>query len=636
VGKTTYAAITALSERRASRGSLLVTTDPASSLPGVLGTPVGRAPTRITRGVHAARIDAPSAFARWLDPRRPLLAQIGVRGTYLDDEDVARLLKLALPGIDEIIGLLEIVRLARGGGALSPRFDRVIVDTAPTGHTLRLLAAPALLTRVAGVLDTLHSHHRAVVAALRGFYTADAADALIQELDRDGRMLGGLLRDPASTTIAWVTLPEPMALEETADAIQTLERDGIRVERLVVNRVAAHGRGQWCKARRRFEAHALAAITGRFPIREILTLPDLGAEPRGVSALRRAAKTIATFRRPRSVAPTSHRVRMRFAHKEDSPLFPIKRGEVTLFEGAWLLFGGKGGVGKTTCAAGASLCLAETRRVLLLSTDPAHSLGDVFGALLDDRPRRVPGAPASLHVREIDAAGAFAAFRQRYEVAVDGTFARFARAGDGGSSAFRDLIDLAPPGIDEVIAVAEVAAALSDSSREYDVVVTDTAPTGHALRLLRTPDILRDWTRALMMILRKYREIIGAGALAELLVQLSKRLRALQEILSDGARARFFVVARAGALPVQEAIDLMAALDALQIPMGGVIVNALGAPACSRTAARSRAEHAQLVRLTQAAGRRRRCAIIGAPAEMPPPHGAAALSDWARAWRRLA
>ena len=178
--------------------------------------------------------------------------------------------------------------------------------------------------------------------------------------------------------------------------------------------------------------------------------------------------------------------------------------------------------------------------------------------------------------------------------------------------------------------------ALSDSSREYDVVVTDTAPTGHALRLLRTPDILRDWTRALMMILRKYREIIGAGALAELLVQLSKRLRALQEILSDGARARFFVVARAGALPVQEAIDLMAALDALQIPMGGVIVNALGAPACSRTAARSRAEHAQLVRLTQAAGRRRRCAIIGAPAEMPPPHGAAALSDWARAWRRLA
>jgi arsenite-transporting ATPase len=636
VGKTTYAAISALSERGASRGSLLVTTDPASSLPGVLDTRVGRTPTRITRGVHAARIDAPRAFARWLDPRRPLLAQIGVRGTYLDDDDVARLLKLALPGIDELIGLLEIVRLAHGDGARSPRFDRVVVDTAPTGHTLRLLAAPALLTRVASVLGALHSHHRAVVSALRGSYTADAADALIQELDRDGRMLAGLLRDPASTTIAWVTLPEPMALEETADAIRTLERDGIRVERLVVNRVAAPGRGQWCKARRRFEADALEAVTRRFPIREILMLSDLGDEPRGVSALRRAAKTIAPFRRPRSVAPVSHRLRMPFAQKGDSPLVSTQEGEVTFFEGAWLLFGGKGGVGKTTCAAAVSLRLAETRRVLLLSTDPAHSLGDVFGAPLDDRPRRVPGAPASLHVREIDAEGAFAAFRQRYEDAVDGAFARFARAGDGGSSAFRDLIDLAPPGIDEVIAVAEVAATLSDASREYDVVVTDTAPTGHALRLLQTPDILRDWTRALMTILRKYREIVGAGALAELLVQLSKRLRALQEILSDSARTRFFVVARAAALPVQEAIDLMAALDALQIPIGGVIVNALGAPACSRTVTRSRTEHAQLGRLTRAAGRRRWCAIIGTPAEMPPPHGAAALSEWARAWRRLA
>jgi arsenite-transporting ATPase len=327
---------------------------------------------------------------------------------------------------------------------------------------------------------------------------------------------------------------------------------------------------------------------------------------------------------------------MRFAHKGDSPLFSTKHETVPLFEGVWLLFGGKGGVGKTTCAAAASLRLAETRRVLLLSTDPAHSLGDVFGAALDDRPRRVPGAPASLHVREIDAAAAFSAFRQRYEDAVDEAFARFARTADGGSSAFRDLIDLAPPGIDEVIAVAEVAAALSGASREYDVVVTDTAPTGHALRLLETPDILRDWTRALMTILRKYREIVGAGTLAELLVQLSKRLRALQEILSDVTRARFFVVARAAALPVQEAIELMAALDALQIPMGGVIVNALGAPACSRPMTRSRAEHAHLARLTRAAGRRSRCAIIGTPAEMPPPHGAAALSDWARAWRRLA
>ena len=94
-----------------------------------------------------------------------------MRGTYLDDEDVARLLALSLPGIDEVIGLIEVVRLGAG-------FDRVVVDTAPTGHTLRLLAAPVLLERVAALLDGLQSHHRAVVSALRGAYRADAADAV--------------------------------------------------------------------------------------------------------------------------------------------------------------------------------------------------------------------------------------------------------------------------------------------------------------------------------------------------------------------------------------------------------------------------------------------------------------------------
>ena len=109
---------------------------------------------------------------RWLEPRRELLAAIALRGTYLDEEDVARLLKLSLPGIDEVIGLLEIRRMS------GDDFDEVVVDTAPTGHTLRLLAAPALLGRVAGVLDSLQSHHRAVVSALRGSYRQDGADAL--------------------------------------------------------------------------------------------------------------------------------------------------------------------------------------------------------------------------------------------------------------------------------------------------------------------------------------------------------------------------------------------------------------------------------------------------------------------------
>ena len=160
----------------------------------------------------------------------------------------------------------------------------------------------------------------------------------------------------------------------------------------------------------------------------------------------------------------------------------------------------------------------------------------------------MPGAPAGLRVREIDAAAEMDRFRRKYVEAVDEAFARIARTAAGDQAAFRDLIDLAPPGIDEVIAIADVAEAITEGKSGYDVIVTDTAPTGHALRLLQTPAVLRDWTLALMAILLKYREIVGAGTLAALLVQLSKRLRGLQDILRDPAQSRFVVVTRAAAV----------------------------------------------------------------------------------------
>jgi arsenite-transporting ATPase len=272
--------------------------------------------------------------------------------------------------------------------------------------------------------------------------------------------------------------------------------------------------------------------------------------------------------------------------------------------------------------------------VLLLSMDPAHSLGDVFGAALGDRARTVPGGPPNLHVREIDAGAEMARFRQKYVAAVDDAFARIARTAGGDQAAFRELIDLAPPGIDEVIAVADVAEALTERKGHYDVIVTDTAPTGHALRLLQTPAVLREWTQALMALLLKYREIVGAGTLASLLVQLSKRLRGLQDILADPAQTRFLVITRAAALPVAESERLIASLRSLGIAVQAVIVNAVGAGSCAPCRAATQAEAIEIARLrrTAASGG---YAIIETPAEMPPPHGVRALTAWGVAWRRI-
>ena len=650
-------------EAAAAGPTLLVTTDPASSLPDVLGAKVGPdpGPVRGARGLYAANVDASRAFQRWLAPRKELLATIAVRGTYLDDEDVARLLKLSLPGIDEVIGLVEIVRMVDARRAGTAGFDTVVIDTAPTGHTLRLLASPVLLSRVAGLLDSLQSHHRTVVSALRGSYRTDAADTLIAELEREGDALVTMLRDGGSSEVWWVTLPEPMALEETSDALAALDAAGIAVPRLIVNRVTPPpaSRCAWCAARRRFEARALAPVARRFADRELLALPELPAEPRGVAALREAAALLTPWSAPAAAPPLERKVRVGDRSAEDGPpeggtyrsvadvppeggsssvpvVSAFRRKNVIddLAGGArWLLFGGKGGVGKSTCAAAAALHLAAAKRVLLLSTDPAHSLGDVFGAAFDNQPRRAPGAPAGLFVREIDAAAEMDRFRRKYVDAVDEAFARIARTAGGDQAAFRDLIDLAPPGIDEVIAIADVAEAITEGKGGYDVIVTDTAPTGHALRLLQTPAVLREWTQALMAILLKYREIVGAGTLAALLVQLSKRLRGLQDTLRDPTQARFIIVTRAAALPIAESADLIASLHALGIAVGAVVANAVGAGDCGRCTRAAAAQAGHVARL-RASLRDDGCAIIQTPAEMPPPHGAAALTDWGLVWQR--
>lgn len=640
VGKTTHAAMAALSAA-AHQPTLLVTTDPASSLAAVLDTNIGPEPAPVpgAAALHAANVDAKRAFARWIAERRDLLATIAVRGTYLDDDDVARLLTLSLPGIDEVIGLVEVVRMSAGGA--SGGFDQVVVDTAPTGHTLRLLAAPALLGRVAALLDSLHSHHRAVVSALRGSYRSDAADALIRELELDGHALAAMLRDPRASQLAWVTLPEPMALEETADALEQLEAAAIHVTRLIVNRMTEPPPQPcaWCEGRRQFEARALAPLARRFAGRDILGYPALPREPRGVAALRAAAKQLLPWHAPPAMGPLPRRIRATLPpHPHGGRAAPDSRpGDprqpaAADFSQKIILFGGKGGVGKTTCAAAAALHLARRKRVLLLSTDPAHSLGDVFGAAFGNRPRPASAA-SSLHVREIDAAAEMERFRRKYLAAVDDAFARVARTA-GDQATFRELIDLAPPGIDEVIAVADVADALTAPASQYDVIVTDTAPTGHALRLLQTPAVLRDWTLALMAILLKYREIVGAGTLAALLVGLSKRLRKLQDILADPAQSQFVVVTRAAMVPVLESIDLCEALRSMGIPVGAVVVNAAGAGDCTRCRTTSREQtHAMAqLRAAVAAGG---YAIIEAPAEIPPPHRAEALLDWGLAWRRL-
>ena len=298
-------------------------------------------------------------------------------------------------------------------------------------------------------------------------------------------------------------------------------------------------------------------------------------------------------------------------------------------------FGGKGGVGKTTCAAAAALLLAEQRpdrRVLLLSTDPAHSLADVLAVPLGDDERPVPGGPANLLARELDAARSFAEWRARHLDSIEEWLAEAGEAAD--REAWRDLLDLAPPGLDELSAVSALLDALcgNEGSPGYDLLVVDTAPTGHTLRLLETPAAMLEWVQALLALMLKYREVTGLGSLANDLVELSRGLRRLGQLLRDPAQTGFVVVTRAAELPRRETERLLADLDRLGLAVPAVIVDAVIRDGCPRCARAMEAQKREIGRLARGV----HCTIIEAPAVFPPPRGVEALTAWGRTWETTA
>ena len=295
-----------------------------------------------------------------------------------------------------------------------------------------------------------------------------------------------------------------------------------------------------------------------------------------------------------------------------------------------VLFGGKGGVGKTTCAAACAVDVAKRhpeKKVLVLSTDPAHSLGDAFDCELDDVPRKVPGATKNLAAREIDARAAFEAERDRYRRAIDDLFSSIFKGRMDASfdrRVLEDLLDMSPPGIDELVAILSIV----DAQSKWDLVIVDTAPTGHTLRLLALPEKALDWVHALMQIILKYRRVVGLGDLASDLTDLAKRLRALIALLADPERCAFVAVARPAELPRRETERLVKGLAELGVPLASIVANAVTEGDCSRCAAAAKAEKPELARL------RRLGDTIVAPAIFPAPRGAKALLAWRATFRK--
>jgi arsenite-transporting ATPase len=208
-----------------------------------------------------------------------------------------------------------------------------------------------------------------------------------------------------------------------------------------------------------------------------------------------------------------------------------------------LIVGGKGGVGKTSVSCALALASAREKcSTFLVSTDPAPSVADAVRQRIDDTDTEVTEG-FGLVARQVDASAAFGRWRGEYQTRVDAAFDGLLGPGLDAThdrAVARELLALAPPGIDELYALIWLGDTLAD--RKFERIIVDPAPTGHLIRLLEMPALALEWSHRLLRLMLKYRELAGGGEMSAELLSFARRTRAVSELLADSARSGVMVV----------------------------------------------------------------------------------------------
>ncbi len=242
----------------------------------------------------------------------------------------------------------------------------------------------------------------------------------------------------------------------------------------------------------------------------------------------------------------------------------------SLIEKRVLFFGGKGGVGKTTCASAMAVTASQAgKRVLLVSTDPAHSTSDMFERPIGPEPVQLL---PNLHGLEID--GEFES--QRYVANVKEQI-----RGLFGHHILKEAtrqIDLAAsmPGAEEMALFDRIGGLIRGEDERFDLIVFDTAPTGHTLRLIRMPELMEAWIRALSKSRHAMLGIEQDDSTDPVMLKLAERLENLREfrarLLSPRISA-FVLVLVAERLPIEETARAIEQLKEAGVTIGGLVVN---------------------------------------------------------------
>lgn len=282
VGKTTCASSAGFYLAKEGFKTLVISTDPAHSLSDSLGQRIGDEIKEVwgVKKLSALEVNAQLALSQFKIRYEDQIKKIFDTSTYLDQEDIDAFFALPIPGIDEVMGFKTIVDLID-----EARFDKYIVDTAPTGHALRLLALPQLLDEWIKVLARMRWKYRYMVESFSGKYNPDEGDDFLVEMKKTVKKIEDLLKDRKRCEFVAVTIPEDMAILETERLVNDLNKYGIKVRQLLVNNVLESRDCQFCRERSKAQTGYIRQIRRKFSSLKTAITPLQPHEIKGIEAL---------------------------------------------------------------------------------------------------------------------------------------------------------------------------------------------------------------------------------------------------------------------------------------------------------------------------------------------------------------
>ena len=539
VGKTSMACAHAVRYADTGKRTLIVTTDPASNLADVFEQEIGHQVTPIAGvpNLSAMEIDPDQATQEYIDrAMAPIRAAFPPQIVQVMEEQMSGPCTAEVAAFDRFTDFLDIP------SENSTVFDIVIFDTAPTGHTIRLLELPA-------------EWSQSIDAASAGSgQTCLGPAAAIQDAKHKYERALAAMRTSEQTNFIFVLHPEAISIKETRRAIDELGKLDIESFSLIINGIIPQEGKQnpLFAARAEMQLHYLVQIEMDFKYpRQTMTL--LADEIRGVKRLREVGEIFFDGKK----VSGAYKILKASQQSESfaSPLDVVRARIQPNGHRRTVFFAGKGGVGKTVASCITAVWLArQGYKTLLLTTDPAAHLADVLDTPVGDDVTPVKGQP-DLWAVNIDPKAAAETYKAR--------ILEDARQRGRPESAIQVMEEeLNSPCTEEMAAFDKFIEYASQDG--WNAVVFDTAPTGHTLRLLELPV---DWSKQIDVKVFASVDTTAADDVAK------QRFGKVIEMMSDLEQSTFAFVMYPEATPILEAWRAAKELGTLGIHPGLAVAN---------------------------------------------------------------